>query len=147
MPSDPHNLIMAIGLISSLSNVTSSRDVPFHQPQQLQCSHHGLPKITFVLLFTSFLSPLAQMWQFAVHALWLRCETRVSAEPAGALQMLFFAWNTFQHNRTARSKTKPWPSDTPTLKSINEAHTLMVEHFVYFLLWLDFYFSCCSHAA
>ena len=36
MHSDKHNLIMTIatGLISSLINVASSRDVPFHQPQQ-----------------------------------------------------------------------------------------------------------------
>ena len=28
-------------LISSLINVASSRDVPFHQLQLLQCMHHG----------------------------------------------------------------------------------------------------------
>jgi len=28
-------------LISSLINIASSRDVPFHQPQPLQCLHHG----------------------------------------------------------------------------------------------------------
>jgi len=57
-----------------------------------------LPKITFVLLCTPFLSPLARRWRFAVCALWLRCATRVSAEPAGALQTLFFAWKAVQHN-------------------------------------------------
>jgi len=31
-------------LISSLFNVASSRDVPFHQPLQLQCLHHGSTK-------------------------------------------------------------------------------------------------------
>jgi len=43
MPSDKRNLVMAnaIGLISSLFNVASSGDVPFRQPQQLQCLHHG----------------------------------------------------------------------------------------------------------
>jgi len=43
MPSDKHNSRMARAkdLISSLINVASSRDVPFHQPQQLQCLHHG----------------------------------------------------------------------------------------------------------
>jgi len=37
MPSDKRNWIMAkaTGLISSLFNVASSRDVPFRQPQQL----------------------------------------------------------------------------------------------------------------
>jgi len=29
----------ATGLISSLFNVASSGDMPFHQPQQLQCFH------------------------------------------------------------------------------------------------------------
>jgi len=43
MPSDKCNLIMAkaLGFISSLFNVTSSGDEPFHQLQQLQCLHHG----------------------------------------------------------------------------------------------------------
>ena len=42
MPSDKSNLIMATAtdLVSSLFNVTSSGDVPFHQPQQLQYLHH-----------------------------------------------------------------------------------------------------------
>ena len=35
------------GLISSLFNIASSQDVPFCQPQDVQCMHHGL---TFVLL-------------------------------------------------------------------------------------------------
>ena len=54
MPSDKHNLRMARGrdLISSLINV---RDVPFPQPQQLQCLqlHHGA---TFVSLCAPILS-------------------------------------------------------------------------------------------
>ena len=106
-----------------------------------------LPKIAFVLLCIPFLSPLAQRWRFAVCALWLRCKTRVSAEPAGALQTLFFAWNTVQHIWTTRSETNPWPSNTPTLKLINEMRLLTIEHSVYFLLWLDWlqgHFSCCS---
>ena len=42
-PSDKHNSIntKAMGLISSLFNVALSGDVPFGQPLQLQCSHHG----------------------------------------------------------------------------------------------------------
>ena len=49
MPSDKHNSRMARArdLISSLINVASSRDVPFHQPQLLQCLHQGA---TFVPL-------------------------------------------------------------------------------------------------
>ena len=55
MPSDKHNLRMARAgdLISSLINVASSRDVPFHQPQQLKCLHHGA---TFVPLWSPILS-------------------------------------------------------------------------------------------
>jgi len=34
----------ATGLISSLLNIASSGDVPFRQPQQLQCLHHGSTK-------------------------------------------------------------------------------------------------------
>jgi len=43
MPSDKHNsrTARATDLISSLINAASSRDVPFHQPQELQCLHHG----------------------------------------------------------------------------------------------------------
>ena len=49
MPLDKHNSRMAEAehLISSLINVASSRDVPFRQPQQPQCLHHGA---TFVPL-------------------------------------------------------------------------------------------------
>ena len=48
-----------------------------------------LPKITFVLLCTQFLSPLGEGedLQYKHYG-----KTRVSAEPAGALQTLFFAW-------------------------------------------------------
>jgi len=43
MFSDKHNSRIARprDLISSLINVTLSQDVPFHQPQQLQCLNHG----------------------------------------------------------------------------------------------------------
>ena len=43
IPSDKHNLITARArdLISSLINIASSRDMPFHQPQQLHCLHNG----------------------------------------------------------------------------------------------------------
>jgi len=32
---------VAMGLISSLFDFASPRDVPFHQPQEVQCMHHG----------------------------------------------------------------------------------------------------------
>ena len=49
MPSAKRNWTMdkATGLIFSMFNVTLSRDVPFRQPQYVQCMYHGL---TFVLL-------------------------------------------------------------------------------------------------
>jgi len=55
MPSDKHNLRMAgaRNLIYSLINITPSRDVPFHQSQQLECLHHGA---TFVPLWSPILS-------------------------------------------------------------------------------------------
>jgi len=55
MPSDKHNsrTTRATDFISSLINITSSRDVPFHQLQQLQCLHHGA---TFVPLCATVLS-------------------------------------------------------------------------------------------
>jgi len=55
MPSDKHNsrTARARDLISSLINVASSRDVPFHQLQQLHCLHHGG---TFVPLWSPILS-------------------------------------------------------------------------------------------
>jgi len=76
-------MAIAIALISSLLNVTSSWDVPF---RQLQWSHHGS---TIIYCCTPFLSLLVHRWQFAVRALWLWCKTRVSAEPAGAFFLLF----------------------------------------------------------
>ena len=57
MPLDKHNSIMAkgTGLIFSMFNIASARQVPFGIPQTLQyvqCMHHGL---TFVLLYVPFL--------------------------------------------------------------------------------------------
>ena len=55
MPSDKHNsrTAGARDLISSLINVVSSRDVPFHQPQLLQCLHQGVTFVPFDLPFFS----------------------------------------------------------------------------------------------
>jgi len=55
MPSDKRNSRTAgvRDLISSLINVASSWDAPFHQPQQLQRLHQG---VTFVPLWPSILS-------------------------------------------------------------------------------------------
>ena len=92
MPSYKHNRITAkaTGLIFALFDVVSSKDVLFHQMQQLQCLHHGSTK---AYLCSPFLSPLPHRWRFVVHALWPQCKTRVSGELVGALLTLFFAWN------------------------------------------------------
>ena len=52
MPSDKRNLITAIatGLISSLLNIASSQDIPFHQMEQLQCLHHSSTEVYLVHL-------------------------------------------------------------------------------------------------
>ena len=125
MPSDKHNLIMAIvtGLISSLFNVASSRDFV-------------LLKLTFVFLWTSFFSPLQRSWWFVVHALWLWCKTRVRTELAGALLTLFVApymLEELEANETKHSDT-PWSSGTLTFKSINEACALTIGHSVFFVM-------------
>ena len=52
MPLGKHNLRTA-DLISSLINVASSRDVPFHLPQLLQCLHQGVTLYPFDLPFFS----------------------------------------------------------------------------------------------
>ena len=46
MHSDKRNSITAkvMDLISLLFDVALSSDMPFHQPQQLQCLHHGCTK-------------------------------------------------------------------------------------------------------
>jgi len=94
MPSEKRNSILAkaTGLISSLFNIALSQGMSFCQLQQLQCLHHGFAK-GYVLLCAPFLSPLLYGWRFAVCALWLQCETWMSA---GALLALFFAWNVTQ---------------------------------------------------
>ena len=132
--NNKHNSILAkaTGLISLLFNVTSSGDVPFCQLQQLQCLHHGS---TGAYLWVPFLYPLLRRLQFAVLMLWLRCETKVRAELAGALLTLFFAWNIAQHVRKTRSEAKhsdtPWLSDTPAFESITKVCALTIEHSIF----------------
>ena len=54
LPSGKHNSIMAktVGLIFSLFDIASSRDVLFGISQYIQCTHHGL---TFILICVPFL--------------------------------------------------------------------------------------------
>ena len=92
MPSDKRNLIMAMttGLISSLFNVALSGDAPFHQPQQLQCLHHGSTKVSF-LSHTFLPYCVGDNLQYMHYGIGVRFKT--SAVQAGVLFMLFFAWN------------------------------------------------------
>ena len=62
--------------------------------------------LTFVLLCAPFLSPLPHRWQYTVGTLWLLCRSWVSAELAGVLLTLIFAWNVTQSVWRAESKTK-----------------------------------------
>jgi len=114
MPSDKHNSITAkaMGLISSLFNVASSRDVPFCQLLQLQCSHHGSTKV--LLCF-----PLPRRWRFAVYTLWLRCETRVSAVLAEVLLTYLKCYLKCSKLLEMKHSDTPWSSDTPTIHYIN----------------------------
>ena len=92
MCSDKRNLMMAIaiGLISSLFNITSSRDVRFHPaaaPLLASWFYHCSPLFSFV--FHSFLPYCAgDDLQFVCDGFGVRL-----AVLAGALVMLFFTWN------------------------------------------------------
>ena len=125
MPTDKRNLITtkALGLISTLFDIASSL---LSAPAAASW---------FYLCFPLCSIPFPTVWWFAVGTLWLRCKTKVSTVLAGAFLMLFFAWNVAERVWRARSETKhndtPWSSDTPTFKSINGVHTLMVERSIF----------------
>ena len=53
MPSDKRNSIMAkaMGLIFSLFDVASARQVPFGIPQYIQCILHGLTNVLLCVPF------------------------------------------------------------------------------------------------
>ena len=66
---------------------------------------------------------------------------------AGALLMLFFAWNVQRAKREMKRSDTLCLSDIPTFKLINETFALMIEHFVFsvmaglivvILLWQSF---------
>jgi len=78
-----------IGLIFAPLGIASSQDVPFHQPQQLQCLHHGFTEAYVCSPFHSFLH-----CRIGDDLFW--CETGASAVLAGVLLELFFARNVAQ---------------------------------------------------
>jgi len=61
----------ATGLISSLFDIASSGDVPFRQPQQLQCLHHGATEAYLC-------SPLSSI-PFSTAALMTICDMHIMA--------------------------------------------------------------------
>ena len=85
-----HNLTMerATGLISSLLNVASSWDVPFHQPQYLQYMYHGL---TFVLVFSLTMQGV-NLWCWLCHAFHLH----FLKQHVQKFLILFFVCNALQ---------------------------------------------------
>jgi len=103
MSSDKHNsrTAGARDLISSLINVASSRDVPFHQPQLLQCLHQGA---TFVPLLIShtFLHNHVR-WRFAVatHEMATVWDIKIDE----ALLMLCLAYYVMKRVRHCRNET------------------------------------------
>jgi len=122
-----------VDLIFALFNVVPFQDVPLH---------HGSTKAYFCSPLCSIPFTLPCMWWYAVCALLLWNETRVSAVLAGAFVTLFFAWNVVQSVWRARSETKrshtPWLSDTPNFKLINEVRTLTYKIFCIFSYgWID----------
>ena len=76
-------------LIFALFDVTSSRDVPFHKPQQIQCLYHGSTKA--YLCSPLFSIPFSNL-RYACYGFSVRL-----AVLAGVLLTLFFAWNVSQH--------------------------------------------------
>jgi len=97
MPSDKCNSITAkaIGLISSLFNVTSSQDVPFANCCSFNAHIMVLPKLTFVLLCSWFLFPLLCRWRFVVALLRGFMEDLVTEVIAEVFNTLFFCLNRF----------------------------------------------------
>ena len=96
MPSDKHNsirLYLQPWFLFTVQRTSLHPGMCLFANRSSSSAHiMVLPKLTFALLCTPFLSSLARRWQFAVRVLLLRCETRVTTELAGVLLKLFFAW-------------------------------------------------------
>ena len=135
-----HNFITtkAVGLIFY---VASSWDVLFANYSSFKACIMVL--ITFVLLYTPFFSLLLCRWQFAVHVLWLQCETWVSAVLAGDDSYVILCLECYASIQRAQKWNEayndtPWSSNTPTFKVITGACTLMIETSVFsYDGWID----------
>jgi len=124
MPLDKHNSRMARArdLMSSLINVASSQNVPFHQPQQLQCLHHGA---TFVLLWSPILSSQPrEVTIWGRHIMASVQDTKVT-EPLLILCLAYYAMNEFNitPSQFILFKVYPCPPTAPT-STHEEAHLI-----------------------
>jgi len=70
-------MAIATGLISSLFNITSSLDVLFYNPKQLDLLNRSstkvLPKFTFFSPLYSIAFSMMASVRYAVRELWLQC--------------------------------------------------------------------------
>ena len=95
MPLDKHNLrtARARDLISSLIKVSLSRDVPFYQPQELQCLHHGA---TFLLLWSPILS--LQPCKVTICSRHVMASVRDIAEALLILYLAYYVMKQVRHS-------------------------------------------------
>ena len=140
-----------MGLTSSLFNVTSSRDVPFHQPQQLQCSHDGSTKVYCCShLCSPLLSPLLHRWWFAVVLLHGFMEDLISAVIAEVFIMLSFCSQDSVKKTTLKIKHVmvlfPFHCDSSIMGALTVMSKLHIflwwqEEILFIsLVWPDFFF-------
>ena len=136
MPSDKHNsrTARAKDLISSLINVALSWDVPFHQPQQLQCLHHGT---TFVPLWSPILS--SQLHKVTICGGHIMASVR-DIQIAEALLTLCLAYYVMKRVRHRWN----WGIVAFTYWDIGCAFNEYILH-IFCNDWMDCrYFLCCS---
>jgi len=107
MPSDKYNSItvIAAALISHCSMSLGPETCLFANQSSSNVCIMVLPKFTFVpFVLHSFLPYRIGDDLRCVHYIRLQCETYVSAEQAGALLTLFFAWNISQTFKELEAK-------------------------------------------
>jgi len=121
---------LATGLIFLLINATSSQDVPFCQPQQLQCLHYGSTKGNFCSPLFPF-STTTQVTICGMHNMASvqnlgRCRaSRGTSYPIVGLECYFKCLKKLEtkHGNTS------WLSETLFWSKVR-ALTLMIEHSV-----------------
>ena len=89
-------------------------------------------KLNFVLLCVPSLSPLLRRWRFVVCALWLQCNTWMSAMPSRSTSYAILCLECYPK---CSKQNASWPGDTPNFHwSIIGACDLMSEHSVFFIM-------------